>query len=345
MPTPIRDRRVRPVPAHMNAAFIDAPGGPGAIRYGVLPVPVPGPGQLVLRTEALAVNHVDVLVRSGAYATELDFPFVVGRDVVGIVVRRGEGTEGFSSGERLWCNSLGHAGRQGSFSEYVLTEADRSYRLPPGVEAADAVAVLHGAATAHLGLMNKARMAAGELVIILGAAGAVGSAAVQLAAEAGCRVIAVAGARDADWVAALGAGAVLDYRDPDMVVKLARAAAQDASVVWDCSGSMAIDDQARLLGLGGRIIHTAGLDAHQEIDTGALYRRDISVHGFAISNASVPDLAVAAAHLNALFAGPGICTRIGATLPLSATAEAHRMLEAGKRHRIGGKIVVVPDPP
>lgn len=234
----IQDPRTARIPAHMHAAFIDAPGGPAQIRYGVLPVPVPGPGQLLLRTEALAVNHVDLLVRSGV----------------------------------------------------------------------------------------------------------VGSAALQIAVEAGCRVIAVAGAPDAHWVAGLGAAAVLDYRDPQMVRKPGHAAKEGASVIWDCSGSLRIDEQARLLGIGGRIIHTASIDARQHIDTGALDRRDISVHGFAISNASVPGLALAAAHLNTLFAGPGIRTRIGAALQLRATAEAHRMLEAGRGQRIGGKIVVVPDP-
>ncbi|GAA5225949.1 hypothetical protein [Paeniglutamicibacter antarcticus] len=129
-----------------------------------------------------------------------------------------------------------------------------------------------------------------------------------------------------------------------MLEKLGNAAGEGASVIWDCSGSLPINEQAGLLGVGGRVIHTAGIDAHQDIDTGALYPRDISIHGFAISNASVPDLALAAGHLNKFFAGPGISSHIGATLPLWATAHAHRMLEAGSRYRIGGKMVVVPQP-
>lgn len=316
MPPPIQDPRTRPVPAHMNAAFIDAPGGSGAIRYGVLPVPVP-----------TAPSWTAPLWWAAPWWGSWPGPGRAPRDFL----------PESGSGAIRWARPGDRAASTNTCSPRRIAPT----RLPPGVEAADAVALLHGAATAHLGLMDKARMAAGERLIILGSAGAVGSAAVQRAAEAGCSVIAVAGAPDADWVASLGAGTVLDYRDPDMMVKLGRAVAEDAPVVWDCSGSMAIDDQARLPGLAGRILHTAGIDAHQQIDTGALDRRDSSVHGFAISNVSVPDLALAAARLNALFTGPGICTRIGATLPLWAAAEAHRMLEAGNRHLIGGKIVVV----
>lgn len=121
------------VPRAMHAAFIDAPGTPGKIRYGLLPVPIPGHGELLLRTEALAVNHVDLLVRSGAYPTRMEFPFIVGRDVVGILAGCRPGTEGFNLGHRFWCNSLGHAGRQESFSDYVLVPAESAHALPAGV--------------------------------------------------------------------------------------------------------------------------------------------------------------------------------------------------------------------
>lgn len=331
------------VPDAMHAAFIRTLGGAEAIEYGLLPVPSPGPGQVLLRMEAVAVNHVDLLVRSGAYATKLDFPFILGRDVVGSVVGLGAGAVGFRLGQRVWCNSMGHAGRQGSFSEYVAAPAERVHRLPDGVDPLAAVSVLHGAATAHLGLVREARVWAGELVVILGAGGAVGSAAVQLAAGAGCRVVAVAGARDASWVAGLGAETTLDYRDPGLADRLRRCVGAGASVIWDSSGNMPVNEQARLLRIGGRIVHSAGIHGHQGIDTGAMYRRDISLHGLAISNAAVGDLAVAARHLDTMFAGGGIKTRIGAVLPLSAAAAAHRMLRQLPLHEIGGKIVLVPE--
>lgn len=329
--------------SYMNAAFIRATGGAEAIVYGRRPTPVPGSGQLLLRMEAVAVNHVDLLVRSGAYATDVDFPFIVGRDVVGIVCAVGDDADGFVVGQRVWCNSLGHAGRQGSFAEFVLTEALRTYHLPEGINPVDAVAVLHGGATAYLGLLREARISTGDSVAILGAAGAVGSMAVQFAAASGCRVIAVAAAHDAQWMASLGADEVLDYKDPLLERRLGALLGDGPQALWDTSGSMPLARQLSLVHLGARIVHSTGGGGNQQLDATELYRKDLSLHGFAISNASVQDLAAAANYLNTMFAGPGIKTRIGTVLPLSQTASAHRMLENGSRHGIGGKIVLVPE--
>ncbi|GAA4365241.1 NADPH:quinone reductase [Paeniglutamicibacter cryotolerans] len=329
-------------PAFMRAAFIRTLGGPDAIEYGHLPVPAPGPEDVLLRMEAVAVNHVDLLIRSGAYATQLEFPFIVGRDVVGTVQAVGSDVRSLAPGDRAWSNSLGHAGRQGSFSEFVLAAAERVYRLPAGVTAEKAVAVLHGGATAYLGLVREACLIAGETVVILGAGGAVGSAAVQIAVSLGARVLAVAAGADLGWVTGLGAQSVLDYREPQLHRRLEELTDGGAEVAWDCSGSMKVNHLATLLGVGGRIIHTAGIHARQDIDTGALYVRDISLHGFAISNASVADLDAAATLLNALFAGRGIEARLGMILPLSAAARSHQLLEQGTRHGIGGKIVLIP---
>lgn len=331
------------VPKLMKAAFIRALGGPDDIKYADRPVPPPGPHEILLRMEAVAVNHVDLLVRSGAYVTGIDFPFTVGRDVVGTVVRCGAQVTGFQRGERVWCNSLGHQNRQGSFSEYVLANDQRCYPLPIGVDAISAVSVLHGGATAFLGLVREAQVLPGELVVILGAGGAVGSIAVQLGLSMGCQILAVAGASDISGLTGLGAQRVFDYRDPGLAEKLFHEVGAGAKVVWNVSGTMPVNQQAQLLAVGGRIVHSAGIHGTQEIDTGYLYRRDISLLGFAISNASIEDLAAAATCLNGLFAGPGIATRVGKILPLSQSAHAHRMLETQTRHQLGGKIVLVPD--
>jgi NADPH:quinone reductase-like Zn-dependent oxidoreductase len=101
-----------------------------------------------VRADAIAVDPVDAFVRSGAYATPTPFPFVVGRDVVGTVAETGPGAVGFRVGDRVWCNSLGHGGRQGACAEYSVVPVDRLYHLPDGVDPVTAVAALHPAATA-----------------------------------------------------------------------------------------------------------------------------------------------------------------------------------------------------
>ncbi|MFP5405691.1 MAG: alcohol dehydrogenase catalytic domain-containing protein [Gammaproteobacteria bacterium] len=214
------------IPSQMTAAFIRRRGGVDEIEVGPLPVPTCGPGQILARVEALSVNHVDTIVRSGAYDTDLPMPFVIGRDFVGIVVARGQGVTGVAPGERVWCNSLGYAGRQGAFAEYALAAADRVYPLPPGQDPVEVVSLLHPAATAWLGLFREGALRPGEMVFVGGAGGGVGSASVQLAVAAGARVIATTSQADIEWVRSCGAQAVFDYRDPRVS---ARVTAADAS--------------------------------------------------------------------------------------------------------------------
>ena len=119
----------------------------------------------------------------------------MGRDLVGTVAGPGPGTP-FRPGDRVWCNSLGHDGRQGSFAGYAVVPAARLYRLPAGADPAVAVAVAHPAATAYLAWFVHARLRAGETVYVGGAGGNVGFAAVQLARGAGARIVASAGPAD-----------------------------------------------------------------------------------------------------------------------------------------------------
>ncbi|NDZ73971.1 alcohol dehydrogenase catalytic domain-containing protein, partial [Streptomyces sp. SID10362] len=180
------------VPETMRAAYIDAVGPADAIRYGELPVPPVGPTDVLVRVSAVAADPVDTFVRSGAYATSLPTPFVVGRDLVGEVAATGPGAAGLVVGQRVWCNSLGHGGRQGSFAQYATVAAERLYPVPAGVDEEHLVAAAHPAASAWLALFRHGRLRAGETVYVGGGAGNVGGAAVSLAARAGARVVATA---------------------------------------------------------------------------------------------------------------------------------------------------------
>lgn len=171
------------LPDRMWAAWIDQLGGPERIRYGELPVPKPGPTDVLVRVEAVAVNPVDTFVRSGAFPTPMSFPFVIGRDFAGTVVAAR--AAGFAAGDPVWCNSLGHDGRQGAAAQYAVVPAERLYHLPGAVEPLAAVAVAHPAATAHVALAVHAGLRAGETVYVAGGGGHVGGAAVLLAARAG----------------------------------------------------------------------------------------------------------------------------------------------------------------
>ncbi|MER5491712.1 NADPH:quinone reductase [Streptomyces sp. NPDC002490] len=324
----------------MRAAFIEQPGPPENIRYGELPVPVPGPTDVLVDTLATTVNPVDTFVRSGLFPTPLPFPFVVGRDLVGTVTRVGPGACGFSVGDRVWTNSLGHGGRQGAAAERSVVAADRLYPLPSGVPVEDAVAVVHPAATARLALFTHGRLRAGETVWVAGAGGNVGSAMVVLAVDAGARVLATAAARDLDHCRALGAAEAFDYRDPHLSARLAAACPSGVDLHLDTSGTNDLTSAVELLAPRGRIVLLAGARARPVLPVGPLYMKDCSIVGFVISHATTAELAEAATDINRLVATGRLRPRATEVLPLSATAETHARLERGELH--GRRVVLRP---
>jgi len=352
----------------MNAAYIEELTGADGIRYGRTPVPRPGAREVLVRVAAVTANHVDTFVRSGRFATDLHFPQILSRDLVGTVVD--VGTEvaqaqvsqaqathaqaaeagGFAAGDMVWSHSLGYDGRQGSAAEFALVEADRLYHLPAGVDPLQAVAVLHPGATAFLALQQHARLQSGECVYVGGGAGQVGSALIVQAARAGARVVASARSEDASYCRELGAEAVLDYRSPTLATELAEAVAGQAAagsgrtgvdVYVETSGkhdfAQAIDSLAK----GGRIILLAGVEAESPLPVGKLYTRDGSLLGFVISNAGVAELARSAACVNELLAGGLLRPRKIEVMPLAQLARAHRLLESGQVR--GTRLVLVPD--
>lgn len=329
------------LPQRMYAAYVDRLGGLDEIRYGQLPVPLIGPTELLVAVEVVTVNPVDTFIRSGAFSAVTPFPFVLGRDLAGTVAALGPGVAGFSVGERVWCNSLGHGGRQGSFAQYAAVSADRLYPIPDGVDPAQAVALAHMAATAWLGLFRHAHVRLGQTIYIGGGAGNVGDAAVRLAAAAGARVIASATGEGLDRCLSAGAKVVLDYRDPEMIEQIRAAAPDGLDVHWDTSGHHDLDAAVGLMAGGGRILLTAtGPKPLVELAVGAAYPHDVSLLGFAISNATSTDLAVAARVINQQMADRRLTARIADTLPLAEAAEAHRRVEQGLVP--GGRLILRP---
>jgi NADPH:quinone reductase-like Zn-dependent oxidoreductase len=305
----------------MPAAYIMRHGPADEIQYGLLPIPQFGPTDVLVRVDLVAVNPVDTFVRAGSFQAGIPpFPFIIGRDLVGTVAALGLGVASFRIGEAVWANSLGHGGRQGSFAEYAVVPGERLYRLPSGADRINAVALLHPASTAYLGLYRHAQLRPGETVFVGGGAGNVGSAAIRFVAMAGYRVIASSRPEDEVWCRQNGAVAVVDYRDPDLTIRIRALAREGVDVYLDTSGHHDLDLAVGALAHAGRIVLLAGLKAHPQLPVGALYTKDARLVGFAISNASLSDLAEASSAVN--------------RLPLKESAEAPRMVERGVRGRV-----------
>jgi NADPH2:quinone reductase len=118
----------------MQAASIEKVGPPEPIRYGDLPVPALGTGDVLVKVSAVCVNPVDTSIRSGQFPMDLPFPFVVGRDMAGVVQAVGPAVTLFQPGHRVWCNNQGYYGRQGTFAEYIAVDQGLLYPLPAGVD-------------------------------------------------------------------------------------------------------------------------------------------------------------------------------------------------------------------
>jgi NADPH:quinone reductase-like Zn-dependent oxidoreductase len=314
----------------MLAACIDEPGPAESITLRRLPIPEPGGDEVLVRVEKVVVDPVDTHVRSGRYPTPLPSPFVVGRDLVGTVVRAGSSGGGFAVGDRVWCNSLGHGGRQGSFAEFATVPRDRLYDLPDRVDPATAVAVAHPAATAYLGWFVRARLRPGETVLVGGAAGNVGTAAVQLARAAGARVIGTAGPDDHERCRRAGAEVVLDYHDEHLADAVAQGAPEGVDVLWETSGHHDPELVSEVLVPGGRVLVSAASDPRSAAAWAGSYTREVSTLGFVMSRARAEDLAAAAGLLNSMLADGRLTARITERGHLADAAGIPARLEAGQ---------------
>ncbi|MDF5752896.1 NADPH:quinone reductase [Spongiactinospora sp. TRM90649] len=309
----------------MRAAYVERLGPASEIRYGELPDPRCGPGEVAVRVAAAAVDGVDTFVRSGAYATPVPLPLVLGRDLVGKTVE---------SDTWVWTNSLGHDGRQGASAELACVPADRLYPLPEGVDPLEAVAVLHPAATAYTGLVHHARLRPGETLFVEGGNGAVGRCLIRLAAGLGARVIASArGAAKAETCRAFGAHTVIDSTSADpraALAALAELAPDGVDVYCDTTGRTPPGQAVPTLAVRGRVLVMAGLGGDPApLDAGPLYVHDRSIIGFVISLATTEELAEAAEWINAeLTAGLRLGTRV---MNLERAREAHEAVESGTR--------------
>ncbi len=217
----------------MKAAVIDQVGPPGTIVVRELPDPVAGPGEVLVRVRAAAVNPIDTYVRAGSVAMPLTFPFIVGCDLAGEVVAVGAGVNVFKPGDRVWGSNQGVLGRQGTCAELAAVPAEWLYPTPAGVSDRDAAAAALVGITAHLGLVHHAAMQPGETVLVNGGSGAVGSMVIQMAGLLGARVVAVVGT-DAGLARVRELGAVaLDRRKAGLTEAITAACPEGVNLWWE----------------------------------------------------------------------------------------------------------------
>ena len=330
----------------MKAAFIEQTGGPENIIYGDLPDPSPGAGEVLVRVGAASVNPIDTYVRGGLVAAELPVPFVVGSDFAGTVEAVGEGVTHWQPGDNVWGANQGGHGRQGTAAELACVGAEWLHATPEGISDEEAAAIALVGITAHIGLVLKAGLREGEIVFVNGGSGGVGSMVVQIAKASGARVIATAGSDARVTKAAeLGADEVINYQTEDVAARVKALAPQGVNVLWETRRETDLDWAVSLLAQRGRLIVMAGREARPVLPVGPLYVKDCSLHGFAMFNYHAAEQRQCGDDLNRWLAEAKLHANIDRVLPLSETAEAHRLQEAntiGLAGTLAGKIVLKP---
>ena len=330
----------------MKAAYIEETGGPENLKYGDLPDPTPTAGEVLVRVGAVSVNPIDTYVRSGMVETELPIPFVVGSDLAGTVEAVGEGVTQWKVGDRVWGANQGGHGRQGTAAELACVGADWLHAIPEGVSDEDAAAVTLVGITAHIGLVLRAQVVAGETVFVNGGAGGVGSMVVQIAKALGARVIATAGSDERVAKAkAFGADEGINYKTEDVAARVLEWAPDGVDVLWETRRETDFDWAVGLLAKRGRMVVMAGRDARPMLSVGPLYVKDCSVHGFAMFNYTAEEQRPCGDAINRWLAEGKLKANIDRVLPLSEVAAAHQLQEEntiGLAGTLAGKIVLKP---
>ena len=213
-----------------------------------VPEPCPGPDELRVAVEATALGFVDPLVMRGLYQVKPPVPFVPGGEIVGIVEEVGEGVSAFVPGQRIACWQFG-----GGLAETAVVAADRAVTVPDGLEPIEASALLLDYLTAYYGLFDRGDLRPGQSVLVTGASGGVGSAAVQLASASAAEVVGLASSEEKRaMVAALGASLVIDYRDDNWREALKAAFPAGVDRVFDPVGGALFEPCFRSLAKRGR---------------------------------------------------------------------------------------------
>ena len=299
---------------------IDRFGPPSVLKRHTVPVPRPGPGEVLIALHAAGVGIWDAKIRDGEWAEgDVQFPLILGTDGAGVIAERGERVRRFDVGDHVWAYQYGNK-KGGFYAEYVVVDADNVTALPDGLTMAEAGAGLVTGLTALQGIADHLELRAGETVLIFGASGAVGTLAVQFAAKyKHAHVIAIAsGAKAKTLLKKLGAEVVIDGRKPDAVDRIADAAPDGLDAILALAGSKVLDSAVKLLKRGGRVAYPNGVEPAP--------RKRAGVRSIAYDAQSNP---TSLAQLDRAVEATKLVVPLAAEYPLGQASKAHAREERG----------------
>lgn len=319
----------------MIAIRVHTFGGPEVLIAETLAVPEPGPGELRIRVAAAGVNPVETYIRSGNYPALPELPYTPGSDASGVVDAVGDDTSPFRPGDRVYT----WGARTGTYAEYAVVAARRAARLPPSLDDSQGAAIGIPYATAHRALFHRGQLRSGEIVLVHGASGGVGIAAVQLARASGARVLGTAGTpQGLDAVRNAGAAWVTSHAEPGHARRiLEQTGGRGVDLIVELAAHVQLAEDLSLLAPGGRVA-VVGCRGPITINPRDSMRHETDIRGVMLSRATEAELAAIHAGLAPGFASGALRPVVGNVVPLQDAPDAHRrVLEPGH----AGKLVLL----
>jgi NADPH2:quinone reductase len=320
----------------MKAVRVREFGPPDVMKYEEIDALLPGEGQVLVKISAAGVNPVDAYIRSGSYARKPALPYTPGSDAAGIVAQVGPSVTSFKTGDRVYTSGS----VSGTYAEMAVCEKRHIHRLPDTVSFQQGAALGVPYGTAYRALFQRAHAVAKETVLIHGATGGVGLAAVQLSLAAGLAVIATGGSeRGRSLLRAESVENVLDHTAPgylDVIRSLTDNHGVD--VVLEMLANINLGKDLGVLAKNGRVV-VIGSRGNVEINPRDLMARDAAILGMTLSNAGEPDLVAIHTALITGLSNKTLRPVVGKEFPLKEAAAAHSaVMDKGAY----GKIVLVP---
>lgn len=319
----------------MKAIRVHEFGGPETLRLEEIADPQAGPGQIVVTVKAIGVNPVDTYIRSGGYGKR-PLPYTPGSDAAGTVEAVGEGVTSVIAGNRVYL-----AGTiTGAYAEKALCSAAQVRPLPQRLSFAQGAGIHVPHYTAYYGLFDRAKAKPGETVLVHGASGGVGLAAVQIARAAGLTIIGTAGSEAGrQLVAEQGAQHVFDHGKDGYLDEIkALAGGKGVGLILEMLANVNLAKDLTLLAQKGRVV-VIGSRGPIEIDPRLTMGKDSSILGMSLMNATESDMARLHAALGAGLANGTLTPIVAQEIPLAEAPRAHKaIMESGAR----GKIILIP---
>ena len=318
----------------MKAIRVTAFGGPDVLRLEEVPTPKPGPGEVLVRVHAAGVNPVETYIRAGKYARLPELPYTPGNDGAGVVEKVGADVIEFHAGDRVY--TAGSV--SGTYADFALCKKEQVHPLPENVSFVQGAAIGTPYATAYRGLLQRAGAEPGERVLVHGASGGVGTAAVQLARARGLRVFGTAGSDEGfKLVHEQGAHEVFDHRAPDHFEQIMKATGgHGVDVIVEMLANVNLGKDLTILAKGGRVV-IIGSRGPVEINPRDTMQRDCDVRGMILPNTPPAQMASIHAALVAGLENGTLRPVIGKEFSLAEAAQAHEaVMEPGAL----GKIVL-----